>query len=168
MESLRVGIRVPDVEQARTFYCGLGFEEVGTIPGPDGPPVLAILHWRGAHLILEALDGMPFQDSTRERQIQEGPRGLGVAIGMSVDDLVSVYEYCQTHGCEITLSLTTSPTGIVFSSVSIPTVICGSSPCRSQNRIPNGRSPRHRMSGSGTSDRVGACESRPRMSPVVE
>lgn len=67
MESLRVGIRVPDVEQARTFYCGLGFEEVGTIPGPDGPPVLAILHWRGAHLILEALDGMPFQDSTRER-----------------------------------------------------------------------------------------------------
>ena len=37
MESLRVGIRVPDVEQARTFYCGLGFEEVGTIQGPDAP-----------------------------------------------------------------------------------------------------------------------------------
>jgi uncharacterized glyoxalase superfamily protein PhnB len=111
MESLRVGIRVPDVEQARTFYCGLGFEEVGTIPGPDGPPVLAILHWRGAHLILEALDGMPFQDSTRERQIQEGPRGLGVAIGMAVDDLVSVYEYCQTHGCEITSEPNDEPYG---------------------------------------------------------
>lgn len=111
MESLRVGIRVPDVEQARTFYCGLGFEEVGTIPGPDGPPVLAILHWRGAHLILEALDGMPFQNSTREHQIQEGPRGLGVAIGMSVDDLASVYEYCQTHGCVITAEPNDEPYG---------------------------------------------------------
>lgn len=111
MESLRVGIRVPDVEQARTFYCGLGLEEVGAVPGPDGHPILAILHWRGAHLILEALDGVPIHDVTRERRIQEGPRGLGVAIGMSVDDLVSVYEHCQAYECEITAEPNDEPHG---------------------------------------------------------
>lgn len=83
----------------------------GLSKAPTPPPVLAILHWRGAHLILEALDGMPFQNSTREHQIQEGPRGLGVAIGMSVDDLASVYEYCQTHGCVITAEPNDEPYG---------------------------------------------------------
>src|SRR5699024_4046051 len=111
MESLRVGIRVPDVEQARTFYGGLGLEEVGAVPGTDGHPILAILNWRGAHLILEPHDGVTVHDVTRERRIKEGPRGLGVAIGMSVDDLVSVYEHCQAYECEITAEPNDEPHG---------------------------------------------------------
>src|SRR5699024_11235574 len=37
MESLRVGIRVPDVEQARTFYCGLVFRKSGLSQAPTVP-----------------------------------------------------------------------------------------------------------------------------------
>src|SRR5699024_12375162 len=37
MESLRVGIRVPDVEQARTFYCGLVFRKSGLSQAPTRP-----------------------------------------------------------------------------------------------------------------------------------
>jgi uncharacterized glyoxalase superfamily protein PhnB len=53
-------------------------------------------------LIADALVGMPFPDSQRERQIQAGPRGLGVAIGLGVDDLESTYNYCRAAGCTIT------------------------------------------------------------------
>ncbi|MGH3316060.1 MAG: VOC family protein, partial [Nocardioidaceae bacterium] len=56
----------------------------------------------GVQLIVDALVGMPFPDSPRERQVQSWPRGLGVAIGLGVDDLDAVLEYCRAAGCEIT------------------------------------------------------------------
>ena len=110
-ESLRVGIRVADVDAARAFYLGLGFEERGVVPGADGRPVMAILHYRGAHLLLDALVGMPFPDTERERMTRAGPRGLGVAIGLTVDDLAGVYEYCRLQGCEITAEPSDQPWG---------------------------------------------------------
>lgn len=84
------------------FYVGLGFDEVGVVPNPDGEPVLAILQRGEVNLVLDALVGMPFPDSERERQIQRGPRGLGVVIGLGVDDLEATYAYCSEAGCEIT------------------------------------------------------------------
>jgi len=111
MESLRIGVRVPDVTEALQFYCGLGFDEVAAVPGPDGRSLLAILHWRGAHLIVEALEGIPFEDSDRERQTQVGPRGLGMTIGMAVDDLDAVYAYCQSAKCAITSEPSDEPYG---------------------------------------------------------
>ena len=72
---------------------------------------MAILHYRGAHLLLDALVGMPFPDSDRERMTQAGPRGLGVAIGMTVDALSPVYEYCRRNGCEITAEPSVQPWG---------------------------------------------------------
>ena len=45
---------------------------------------------------------LPFPDPERERQIQRGPRGLGVVIGHMVDDLDVTYRYCTEEGCEIT------------------------------------------------------------------
>jgi catechol 2,3-dioxygenase-like lactoylglutathione lyase family enzyme len=51
---------------------------------------------------VDALVGMPFPDTARERQIQRGPRGLGVAIGLGVEDLEATLAYCQAAGCEIT------------------------------------------------------------------
>jgi uncharacterized glyoxalase superfamily protein PhnB len=98
----RVGLRVADVPAAKRFYGGLGFDEVGSVPSPDGAPVFAILERRPVKLMVDALVGMPFPDSERERLVQRGPRGLGVAIGMAVDDLEATYAYCAEAGCEIT------------------------------------------------------------------
>ena len=99
---IRIGLRVPDVSAARGFYAGLGFDDVGSIPGPDGQPVLWILERNGVFLVVDALVGLPFPDSERERQTQRGPRGLGVAIGLLVDDLDAALAYCTAAGCEVT------------------------------------------------------------------
>ena len=96
----RVGLRVPDVDAA-AFYRAFGFAEVGSVPGDDGRPIMTILERDGALLIVDALSGMPFRDDERERQVQRGPRGLGVSIGVGVDDLSAAYELCLTSGCEI-------------------------------------------------------------------
>lgn len=98
----RVGLRVVDVVAGADFYRGLGFDDVGTVPGPDARPVMVMLQREGVMLIVDALEGMPFADSARERQVKEGPRELGVAIGLGVDDLDAVYDYCIAAGCTIT------------------------------------------------------------------
>jgi uncharacterized glyoxalase superfamily protein PhnB len=97
----RLGLRVDDVVGASRFYIGLGFEEVGSIPNENGP-VMVMLSRDGILLMADALVGMPFPDSERERQTQAGPRGLGVAIGLGVDDLEASYRYCAESGCTIT------------------------------------------------------------------
>jgi uncharacterized glyoxalase superfamily protein PhnB len=99
---LRLGLRVQDVRAAIAFYRGLGFEEEGVVHAPDGEPVMAILVRGSVNLIADALVGMPFPASERERAIQGGPRGLGVVIGLPVGDLDATYAYCVSAGCEIT------------------------------------------------------------------
>jgi uncharacterized glyoxalase superfamily protein PhnB len=101
-QSFRVGLRVSDVPEAITFFGGLGFEVEGVVPNPDDHPVLAILRRGEANLVLDALVGLPFPDTPRERQIQSGPRGLGVVFGLEVEDLDAAYAYCRAAGCEIT------------------------------------------------------------------
>lgn len=100
--SIRLGLRVDDVTAAQDFYAGLGFNAVAQVPDEHGRPLLAILEHDGFHLIVESLTGVPMPDSPRERNTQNGPRGLGVAIGFGADDLDAVYRYCIEHGCEIT------------------------------------------------------------------
>lgn len=100
--SFRVGLRVRDVHAAVRFYNGLGFTEVMSVPNPEGRKVFAILDRNGVNLCVDALVGMPFPDTERERQIQHGPLGLGVALGLEVTDLESVYGYCRSENCEIT------------------------------------------------------------------
>jgi uncharacterized glyoxalase superfamily protein PhnB len=101
-QSLRAGLRVANVPAAIRFYRGLGFEEVGTVPAPGGGPVFAILKQGDSLLLVDALEGMPFPDTERERQLKHGPRGLGVVLGLAVDDLDATYRYCTTAGCTIT------------------------------------------------------------------
>ena len=98
----RLGLRVEDVPAAARFYSGLGFEEVGSVPDASGRHVMTILEREGVHLIVDALEGMPFPDSERERATRTGPRGLGVAIGLGVDDLEATLDYCRAAGCAIT------------------------------------------------------------------
>ena len=107
----RVGLRVGDVVEAAAFYRGLGFEDVATVPGPDGFAVMVMLQREGAMLIVDALEGMPFAASEREERIKLGPRGLGVAIGLGVDDLDAAYTWCQEHSCEITSEPRLEPYG---------------------------------------------------------
>jgi uncharacterized glyoxalase superfamily protein PhnB len=63
---------------------------------------MTILEREGVNLIVDALVGMPFADTERERKTRVGPRGLGVAIGLGVDDLDSTLAYCRAAGCTIT------------------------------------------------------------------
>jgi uncharacterized glyoxalase superfamily protein PhnB len=111
MREFKLGIRVHDVSEASEFYCGLGFEQIAVMPGPQGRPLLAVLKAEPFHLILDALRGLPFPDSSRERAIQIGPRGLGCVIGLEVSDLDETYTYCVSKGCEITSPVTSHPWG---------------------------------------------------------
>ena len=107
----RLGLRVGDVAEAASFYAGLGFEHIGRIAGPDGRPVMAILRSGDLQLLLDALDGMPFADSPRERQTRTGPRGLGVVIGVEVDDVEATASYCRRAGCQVTAGPADAPWG---------------------------------------------------------
>jgi uncharacterized glyoxalase superfamily protein PhnB len=107
----RVGLRVGDVEMAADFYRGLGFGDVAAVPGPNGSPVMVMLQREGAMLIVDALEGMPFAATRREDQVKAGPRGLGVAIGLGVDDLDDAYAYCIEWQCEITSQPRVEPYG---------------------------------------------------------
>lgn len=107
----RIGLRVGDVAVAAGFYAGLGFDRVAELPGPDGQPVMAVL-WRGdLQLLVDALMGMPFADSDRERLTRSGPRGLGVVIGIEVDDVDAAAAYCEMAGCELTTGPLDAPWG---------------------------------------------------------
>jgi uncharacterized glyoxalase superfamily protein PhnB len=107
----RVGLRVSDVVEAARFYRGLGFEEVAVIPDPDGKPVMIMLEREGAMLIVDALEGMPFAANEREERVKAGPRGLGVAIGLGVDDLDAAHAWCIESSCDITSGPRVEPYG---------------------------------------------------------
>jgi uncharacterized glyoxalase superfamily protein PhnB len=107
----RIGLRVDDVIRAADFYRGLGFTDVGSVPGSEDIPVMVMLQREGAMLIVDALVGMPFAPTRREAMIQAGPRGLGVAIGLGVDDLETAYLWCREAGCEITAEPRDEPYG---------------------------------------------------------
>jgi uncharacterized glyoxalase superfamily protein PhnB len=107
----RVGLRVGDVASAAVFYAGLGFDRVAELPGPDGRTVMVILRRGGLQLLVDALVGMPFADSDRERRTQAGPRGLGVVIGIEVDDVDAAAHYCDMAGCELTAGPLDAPWG---------------------------------------------------------
>jgi uncharacterized glyoxalase superfamily protein PhnB len=111
MAEFRIGLRVQDVSSAIGFYGGLGFQQEGIVPNPDGEPVLAILRHGDANLVVDALVGLPFPDSERERQVKRGPRGLGMVIGLRVEDLDATYAYCAEAGCEITSEPSDEPWG---------------------------------------------------------
>ena len=84
---VRVALRVDDVGAAAALYQRMGFEPVGVVPDPNGAAVMAILRRGPLQLLVDVLVGMPFPDSARERRTRIGPRGLGVAIGVEVEDV---------------------------------------------------------------------------------
>ncbi|QGN35676.1 hypothetical protein GJV80_17510 [Microlunatus sp. Gsoil 973] len=107
----KIGLRVGDVPAAAEYYATLGFERFAEIPGPDGRPVMVMLRRGDLQLLVDALVGIPFADSDRERRTVTGPRGLGVVIGVQVDDVDSVAERCARAGGELTTPPRDSPWG---------------------------------------------------------
>src|ERR1700754_4796538 len=107
----RVGLRVEDVTEAAAFYQGLGFEPVGSLSNPDGRTVMAILRRGDLQLLVDALAGMPFPDSDRERMTRTGPRGLGVVIGIEVDTVDATADYCRSVECTVTTGPVDAPWG---------------------------------------------------------
>lgn len=108
---VRLALRVDDVAAATALYQDLGFVLVGDVPGPDGAVVMAILRRGPLHLLVDALVGMPFPDSARERSTRTGPRGLGVVIGIAVDDVDEAAGRCRAAGCVVTTGPVDAPWG---------------------------------------------------------
>jgi uncharacterized glyoxalase superfamily protein PhnB len=109
--SVRVALRVSDVSAASTLYQSFGFVPVGAVPGADGVVVMAILRRGPLQLLVDALVGIPFPDSARERQTKSGPRGLGVVIGLEVDDVEEAARRCRSAGCVISVGPMDAPWG---------------------------------------------------------
>ncbi|MFF1922757.1 VOC family protein [Streptomyces sp. NPDC058221] len=109
--AFRVGLRVEDVTEAARFYAGLGFEQAGSISSPGGRPIMAVLRRGALQLLVDALTGMPFPDSDHERMTRTGPRGLGVVIGIEVDDVDAAADYCRSAGATVTAGPLDAPWG---------------------------------------------------------
>jgi uncharacterized glyoxalase superfamily protein PhnB len=109
--SFRIGLRVEDVTKAAAFYQGLGFERAGSVSDPGGRTVMAILRRGDLQLLVDALSGLPFPDSDRERMTRTGPRGLGVVIGLEVADVDATAGYCRSAGCTLTTGPVDAPWG---------------------------------------------------------
>lgn len=108
---VRIGLRVPDVTGAATLYEHFGFVPFATVPGPDGRVLLAVLRRGPLQLLVDALDGLPFPDSARERLTRGAPRGLGVVIGLAVDDVDDAARRAGALGCELTAGPLEAPWG---------------------------------------------------------
>jgi len=109
--SVRLALRVADVSAAVALYRSFGFTPVGTVPGPAGDVVMAILRRGPLQLLVDALTGIPFADNARERRTKAGPRGLGVVIGIEVDDVDGAAEQCAAGGCAISTGPRDAPWG---------------------------------------------------------
>jgi uncharacterized glyoxalase superfamily protein PhnB len=108
---IRVGLRVPDVGAATTLYRTFGFASMGSVPLPDGDVAMAILRRGPLQLLVDALEGIPFADTDRERLTKAGPRGLGVTVGLEVDDVDRAAEVARQGGCLITHDPEDAPWG---------------------------------------------------------
>ena len=108
---VRVALRVDDVGAAAALNESFGFVPVGVVPGRDGRVVMAILRRGPLQLLVDALAGIPFADSVRECQTKVGPRGLGVVIGIEVDDVDEAAQRCQAAGCVLGAGPLDAPCG---------------------------------------------------------
>jgi len=108
---VRLGLRVEDVRAAAALYESFGFAPVGTVPGRDGQVVMAILRRGPLQLLVDALVGMPFADTERERRTKDGPRGLGVVVGIEVDDVDEAARRCRAAGCRLDTGPLDAPWG---------------------------------------------------------
>ncbi|HEY4458016.1 MAG TPA: hypothetical protein VGN81_27120 [Pseudonocardiaceae bacterium] len=104
---IRIGLRVDNVVAATELYESFGFTPFATIPDEAGNPAIVILRRGPLQLLVDALHGLPFPDSPREHQTKTGPRGLGMIIGLEVDDVDEAATHCAN--CHITAGPVDAP-----------------------------------------------------------
>lgn len=108
---VRVSLRVHDVSAATALYAGLGFVQIGTVPDASGRIVMAIMRRGALQLLVDALEGIPFAETERERLTKVGPRGLGVIIGIEVADVDDMARRCESTGFLVTAGPESAPWG---------------------------------------------------------
>lgn len=101
--TMTLGLRVTDVQQALEFYERIGFKPVMITPDETGAPVFCAMSFGLSFLVFDAVDTpLPMPDTSRERALKRGPRGLGVKIGLEVTDIEPIYQHFRAMNCEIT------------------------------------------------------------------
>ena len=116
---IRIGLRVDDVVAATDLYQRFGFTQFATVPNDNGDPVITILRRGPLQLLVDALHGLPFPDTPRERRTKAGPRGLGIVIGLEVDDVDAAVANCRPD-CRITAGPLDAPWGERYAEVEDP------------------------------------------------
>jgi uncharacterized glyoxalase superfamily protein PhnB len=117
---VRVALRVDDVAAATALYEMLGFVQIGAVPDPNGRVLMVILRRGPVQLLVDALEGIPFPDTVRERLTKSGPRGLGVVIGIEVADVDETARLCAAAGCMVTAGPESAPWGERYVEVEDP------------------------------------------------
>lgn len=106
---IRIGLRVDNVIAATALYETFGFARFATVPDEHGSPVITILRRGPLQLLVDALHGLPFPENPRERQTKTGPRGLGMIIGIEVEDVDEAAN--RRTDCQITAGPLDAPWG---------------------------------------------------------
>lgn len=95
-------IRVENVEEACAFYQKLGFQQTMALPNSDGTWAWAVLRIGNGGIQLSPIDQPQTSNEVREKQIRNGPRGLGCSFYVTVPNVDKLYEVCTANGLEIT------------------------------------------------------------------
>lgn len=98
-------LKVENVEEACRFYQRLGFQQTMALPNSDGTWAWAVLRLGNGGIQLSALESSYASGDSRERQTQNGPRGLGCTFYVQVPAVEETYRLCQENGLEITSEL---------------------------------------------------------------
>ncbi|WP_433043641.1 VOC family protein [Dactylosporangium sp. CS-033363] len=93
---VRIGLRVPDVDAAARLYEALGFAVFARLDA------MVVLRRGPLQLLADSLDELPYADAAQEALVKRGPRGLGVVVGLEVDDVDAATGRARAAGCTLT------------------------------------------------------------------
>lgn len=100
-------LRVADVRQAIDTYTTAGARRLMEFPGPEAPTLVHGMVAFGESVVhlspidFEGLDQAPDYDADYEAKIRKGPRGVGVVLSVSVDDVDAQHARCEEAGFEV-------------------------------------------------------------------
>lgn len=100
-------LRVADVRKAIDTYTQAGATKIMEFPGPDADMLVHGMVAFGESVVhlgpvdFEGMDESPDYDPDYEAAIRKGPRGVGVVLYVSVDDVDAQYARCKKAGFDV-------------------------------------------------------------------